>query len=292
MTDPGPARTPFVMIPVDVLFDPDISDKGIRLYALLVYHRNQQTGQCNPARSVLADELGCTVRQVSYLCAELERAGIVERTIPDPGGVTYYLLPRVTNAIPLAKNCKGGVKKTASPPCKKLHPPLAKNEHLSRAHVLKSELEEVNKKKGGTPLPPKVPEFPPEMIAFWDALDAKGRERSSRSEVLTEWKRLRPDEATVAEIMAGVAAWNASASWRDGYAPGAHRFLKLRKWQERPAAERSPPPRPNGGTGRHDMAKNAIDYFLSQAGGSGPPPPDHDNAVDAAFHVRKDDQHR
>jgi hypothetical protein len=73
------------------------------------------------------------------------------------------------------------------------------------------------------------------MVAFWDAYDARGRERSSRSQVLAEWNALRPNAATVGEIMAGVAAWSESETWRDGFAVGAHRFLKLGKWRERPA---------------------------------------------------------
>ena len=108
-------------------------------------------------------------------------------------------------------------------------------------------------KKGDPPLAPrKAPDFPVAMLAFWDAYDAKGRERSSRSQVSDEWKRLRPDTAIIAEIMDGVAAWTASQSWQDGFAPGAHRFLKLGKWRERPAT--------NGGT-RHappDVKRPAV----------------------------------
>jgi hypothetical protein len=79
------------------------------------------------------------------------------------------------------------------------------------------------------------------MVAFWDAYDDKGRERSSRAKVFDQWTAIRPDAAMVADIMAGLDAWNRSESWRNGYALGAHRFLKERKWTERPAAPRTVP---------------------------------------------------
>jgi hypothetical protein len=80
------------------------------------------------------------------------------------------------------------------------------------------------------------------MVAFWNAYDAKG----------AEWKKLRPDDATVAAIMRGVAEWTESEGWRDGFAPGAHRFLKLRKWTGRPAPARSLRAAASGVVGRGD----------------------------------------
>jgi hypothetical protein len=88
------------------------------------------------------------------------------------------------------------------------------------------------------------------MIQFWEAFDAKGRERSSKKQVAAEWKKLKPDEATFNAIMAGVVSWKRSDGWQRGYAPGAHRFLNLEKWKElpEPAAapttngHRAPPP--------------------------------------------------
>lgn len=77
------------------------------------------------------------------------------------------------------------------------------------------------------------PEYPDDMMVFWKAYDAKGRDRSSRDQVLAEWKKIR--KVDVPMVMASVAAWRGTASWRDGFALGAHRFLKTGKWRETPA---------------------------------------------------------
>ena len=80
------------------------------------------------------------------------------------------------------------------------------------------------------------------MIQFWEAYDAKGRERSSKKQVLAEWKKAKPDEGTVNAIMAGLVAWKQSDGWQRGYAPGAHLFLNREKWKEPPAQNAAPPP--------------------------------------------------
>ena len=68
---------------------------------------------------------------------------------------------------------------------------------------------------------------------FWKQYPAKGRERSSKKQVAAEWAKQGCAGITV-EVMAGVAAWKASAKWRDGFAEGAHRWLQRRQWENHP----------------------------------------------------------
>lgn len=97
--------------------------------------------------------------------------------------------------------------------------------------------------KGETPaLPEKEPTYPKAMETFWNAYDAQGRERSSRSQVFAVWARMKPSDELTTAIMEGLAQWTRSEKWRDGFAPGAHLFLKRRLWAERPALPTAPKP--------------------------------------------------
>jgi len=80
------------------------------------------------------------------------------------------------------------------------------------------------------------------MLQFWQEYDPRGRERSSKKQVYEEWKKIRPDNFEFEKIMNGLRAWKNTASWRDGFAPGAHRFLRLRKYEELPGpgSDRAP----------------------------------------------------
>lgn len=69
--------------------------------------------------------------------------------------------------------------------------------------------------------------------AFWAALPPKSRERSSRKQVAEQWKR-QGCEQIAPVVMAGLAAWQTSQKWRDGFAEGGHRWLKNRQWENPP----------------------------------------------------------
>lgn len=263
-----PCRAWRPMMPPD-LYSPDVGPDGIAVYGVLCLHVDGKTGECWPSQGAIAARIGISRERVINAIKRLERCGFVEITHQDYRGMkrsNLYRLPHQISAnvqmsqIPttLSQNGTADVPNPDSRCPKTGHEPYVK--------------EPSDKEPGGnTPLPPKgggpakEPTYPSAMLAFWEAYHPKGRERSSKKQVLAEWTKLRPDEATVTGIMAGLAAWSESDGWRRGFAPGAHRFLNLRKWEEPPAAASNDPPPQS--TGRHEQAARALDRVLQIAGG-------------------------
>jgi hypothetical protein len=68
-------RNSFLIISKEVLTNKSISATAKLLFAQLLDHRNKRTGQCNPRRKTLADEIGVSVDQVDRAAGELQRAG-------------------------------------------------------------------------------------------------------------------------------------------------------------------------------------------------------------------------
>jgi uncharacterized protein YdaU (DUF1376 family) len=78
--------------------------------------------------------------------------------------------------------------------------------------------------------------YPPEVLVFWEAYPATGRNRSSVKECVSAWKTQKCG-ALADAIMDGLRAWIASVEWENEggkYVPGAHRFLSKRKWETPP----------------------------------------------------------
>jgi hypothetical protein len=79
-------------------------------------------------------------------------------------------------------------------------------------------------------------DFPDGLQRFWSACPPTARDRSSRPQCLSWWKKFRLEPKADA-IIAGLDAWKKSDKWtKDGgqYVQGAHLFLKQRKWEEPP----------------------------------------------------------
>jgi hypothetical protein len=81
----------FARLPVRLLNDGEIPDKGKSLYLLLDRHLNKRTGQCDPARTRLAALLNCSGRWVTKLLALLEKGGYI-RVQRGSGGRNFYEL--------------------------------------------------------------------------------------------------------------------------------------------------------------------------------------------------------
>ena len=76
MTDFITSETKFSIVPEWVLYS-SISDRGIRLYAVLARYANQATHTCFPARSTLAERLNCSTDSVDRALKELTDIGAV-----------------------------------------------------------------------------------------------------------------------------------------------------------------------------------------------------------------------
>lgn len=78
----------FAQLPEWILFHPDLSDRAVRLFAVLDRFAGDST-DCWPSRAKLAERMGCTVDTIDRAKAELVKAGAIEvehRTVCKPGG--------------------------------------------------------------------------------------------------------------------------------------------------------------------------------------------------------------
>lgn len=108
----------------------------------------------------------------------------------------------------------------------------------------KSALEKRREEKSNTPLPPEGA-MTPFLESIWNAGPIATRHRSSKKQLATAWARTtkKPDEAEVLRIL---ALWAKSYDWtkQNGeYAPGIHRWVQCRQWENDPTANSDSTPR-------------------------------------------------
>jgi hypothetical protein len=99
---------------------------------------------------------------------------------------------------------------------------------------------------------------------LWEAALPKARERSSRHRCRVEWNKIPVAERpTVRALIDALKAWNRCEAWRcDGhmFAPGLHRFIKERMWEDLPedsrrlARREAPKPAPPQRTAEDEAA--------------------------------------
>ena len=82
----------------------------------------------------------------------------------------------------------------------------------------------------------KPDEYPPIVENLWKLFPPNSRLRSSKFKLHEQWRKLKakPDEQTVTESL---VKWASCHEWtKDGgqFAPGAHLWLKDRKWESEP----------------------------------------------------------
>jgi hypothetical protein len=98
----------------------------------------------------------------------------------------------------------------------------------------------------------KPDEYPPIVENLWKLFPPKSRDRSSKAKLAEQWSKLRrkPDEQTVT---ASLTKWASCHEWtKDGgqFAPGAHLWIKERKWESDPESVAT----------NHREAKKANEY--------------------------------
>ena len=70
----------FLIVSKGLLADKTVSTTAKLLFAQLCDHRNRGTGQCNPRRRKLAEELGVSIPTVSRALTELRKVGLIQST--------------------------------------------------------------------------------------------------------------------------------------------------------------------------------------------------------------------
>jgi hypothetical protein len=226
------------------------------LKVLIVYLRHAGAdGVAWPSNATLAARLG----HGSQTAARRARQSLVDRhlleRIGDSDGGAPTDTARFRIAIPCADSAQGAARPCADSAQGPDRKPCADSAHASdrrmpqigappcadsaqdpapiRRSAYKAEQHREGHIEQITP-----PTYPAGMVKFWNACPPTARERSSKAQVLREWKRQRL-EPQASLIIASLERWKQSQKWiKDGgeYIEGAHRFLKERKFDEQPVA--------------------------------------------------------
>ena len=72
---------------------------------------------------------------------------------------------------------------------------------------------------------------------IWESVPAQSRERSSKKQLASAWRRILVKNRPSAEILQNaLAAWNLSRAWKKGFSEGCHRWVQHRRWESLPEA--------------------------------------------------------
>jgi hypothetical protein len=78
-----------------------------------------------------------------------------------------------------------------------------------------------------------IEDYSEEIIQLWQSFPPKSRERSSKKKINDEWRKAK-NKPPMCEVIAKVKAWGNGEDWKKDngqYAPGAHLWIKDRKWE-------------------------------------------------------------
>lgn len=73
--------------------------------------------------------------------------------------------------------------------------------------------------------------YPPDFEAFWKSYPSGN---GAKNKTFESWKRINPDDDLRREIMDGLARWNESKRWIEGYVKAADIWLRDRLWENPP----------------------------------------------------------
>jgi hypothetical protein len=131
------------------------------------------------------------------------------------------------------------------------------NRWFATNHKQEPQTRAIGQEGATPPNPPRRDEPTADFLAFWNGYpDGHG----TQGKAWRAWRTLAPDAATVAAIMAGLAAWTGSDRWRRGYVVNADRFLRERRWEDPPPPAPEPPARP-GGRSKRGQSEWVIERF-------------------------------
>lgn len=85
-----------------------------------------------------------------------------------------------------------------------------------------------------------IEEYSEEILTLWQSFPAKSRERSSKKKINDEWRKAK-NKPPLSEVIEKVKTWANGHEWKKDngqFAPGAHLWIKDRKWEsDTPAAD-------------------------------------------------------
>ena len=99
--------------------------------------------------------------------------------------------------------------------------------------LTKFDIQKQKQNRTDTPVRTEVPSpaatnTPDAFTAFWSVYPKK----IGKAAALKVWKRIRPPESLVVDILAAVATAKQSRQWREGYIPNPSRWLNEGRWDD------------------------------------------------------------
>lgn len=231
--------TPFAMVPEALLYDPERSDKAVRLYGVLRRHGDDPT-DCYPSKRRLADLMGCAPASLNRPLNELEDAGWIVRVarVDDRGqtsnGYHVHAAPRTSSAprSQVSDGAHGSAARTPIAQEPRERQPVNDSPGTREPRVSAAPLALVAQDEPG-----------PTFDAFWKVYP-RG---DGKPAAIKAWdKALKA--ATPERIMAGLDAW--LRYWRarqePEFVPWAQKWLNQQQWFADPPPLRRADPGPRG----------------------------------------------
>jgi hypothetical protein len=250
-----------------ILDVPGLSAGDRELYAALLAHRNERTGQCNPSLGALARRLGITRRTVMRRLERLEVAGAIarDRHAADRQPADYELLVWSDTSLPPSRcdgattqSGDGGVPRdTDDPPARDAGVTrlgtLVSPEHANRTR-------ERNTRSNSRAQPSRAI-TPAGFDDFWKLYPR----RVARARAESAYGKAVSNGTTPAAIASGLSEW--CAFWSaDGteakFIPYPTTFLSQERWSD------APPPIRTGSSAHTSAAQRSQEVLRRRIRGS------------------------
>ncbi len=207
----------FSIIPAWLLAS-NISDKGLRLYAVLAGYADSQTGQAYPGRALLASRMDCSVKTVDRAVQELMEIGAVTKEQRVKDGHFQSSLYTVVRVDPTSPKTQPRVTHDATP----RHPrPEVASPMTHR--TITTELEPQERK----PLNDIVQTFDD----FWAVFPRKQGKGKAKEAFMKAVK----DGAVPAEVLAGAIRYASDPNLPDPqFIPLPATWLNQERWEDGP----------------------------------------------------------
>lgn len=213
----------FAITPEWVL-DADVSDRAVRLYAVLNRYANVKD-TASPSRKTLADRLRCSPDSIDRALVELDALGAIDRTPrrrPDGS--------RTSNEYHLRVQPRGHP--SASAP----RPPSAPATSHPSAPVPRHEREQGMNENNDEREQSMAPTAPSAFDAFWNTYPRHDGGRQHARDAFDRAVRRGADPGT---IVAGAWRYAADANREDAFTAHAATWLNQGRWDDPPLPARS-----------------------------------------------------
>tara|TARA_S200002703_G_scaffold158366_1_gene168546 strand:- start:1187 stop:1978 length:792 start_codon:yes stop_codon:yes gene_type:complete len=206
----------FSMVPAWVL-DSGISDKAIRLYAVLAGYADSETGQAYPGRTLLSKRLDCSTKTVDRAVAELMGVGAIKKQQRVKDGHYQSSLYTVVRIDPASGKSRPRVTDDATPRHSRPDPVSPVSQRTRTTELEPEEQEQLNNKFE-------------QFWAVYPKKDDKGLARRSFEKAL---KR-----ASLEQIVAGAEKYRDDPNREQAFTKNPSTWLNADAWENGPLPSR------------------------------------------------------